>query len=131
MRFGYLNLYILVDRLPDFRLPREKPLLWLGSSLDDLRKFPDAARRVAGRELNVVQQGSEPRDWRPMAAIGPGAFEIRIHVEGEHRVVVVTKFVDAVYVLHAFQTKSNRTSLRDIDLARRRYRTLVLERNRR
>ena len=131
LRSEYPNLYILVDRVHDWRPPLEKPLAWCGSSLEDLRRFPVAARRAAGRQLNFVQHGSEPSDWRAMATIGPGAFEIRIHVDGEHRVVVVTKFVEAVYVLHAFEKKSSRTSPRDIDLARRRYRTLVVERNRR
>ena len=54
-------------------------------------------------------------------AIGHGASEIRIHVLGEWRVIYVAKFRDAVYVLHAFQKKTRRTSQHDIDLARRRY----------
>jgi phage-related protein len=60
-----------------------KPLNFVGSSLDDLRKFPDEARRAAGVELRAVQNGLEPSDWKPMQIIGRGVNEIRIHVLGE------------------------------------------------
>jgi phage-related protein len=93
----------------------------VGSSLDDLRNFPDEARRAAGFELRAVQSGLEPSDWKPMQTIGPGVNEIRIHILGEWRVIYVAKFRDAVYVLHAFHKKIRKTSRRDIDLARQRY----------
>jgi phage-related protein len=98
-----------------------KPLKFVGSSLDDLRNFPDEARRGAGFELRAVQNGLEPSDWRPMRAVGPGVQEIRIHVLGEWRIMCVAQRQDAVYVLHAFQKKSQKTSRQDIELARRRY----------
>ena len=98
-----------------------KSLSFVGSSLDDLRNFPDEARRVAGFELRAVQNGLEPSDWKPMPVIGPGVNEIRIHVLGEWRVIYVARFRDAVYVLHAFHKKTRNTSGRDIDLARQRY----------
>jgi phage-related protein len=101
-----------------------KPLNFVGSSLDDLRNFPDEARRAAGFELRAVQNGLEPSDWKPMQVIGPGVKEIRIHVLGEWRVIYVAKLRDTVYVLHAFQKKSRKTSQRDIDLARQRYRQI-------
>ncbi len=101
-----------------------KQLNFVGSSLDDLRNFPDEARRAAGFELRAVQNGLEPSDWKPMHVIGPGVKEIRIHVLGEWRVIYVTKLREAVYVLHAFQKKTRKTSGRDIDLARRRYRQI-------
>ncbi len=98
-----------------------KPLKFVGASLDDLRNFPDEARRAAGFELRAVQAGLEPSDWRPMQVIGLGANEIRIHVLGEWRVVYVARLRDAVYVLHAFQKRTARTPKQDLDLARRRY----------
>jgi len=101
-----------------------KPLNFMGSSLDDLRNFPDEARRATGFELRAVQNGLEPTDWKSMNVIGPGVKEIRIHVLGEWRVIYVTKFRDAVYVLHAFQKKTRKTSRQDIDLARQRYRQI-------
>jgi phage-related protein len=101
-----------------------KSLSFVGSSLDDLRNFPDEARRAAGFELRAVQSGLEPSDWKPMQTIGPGVNEIRIHVLGEWRVIYVAKLHDTVYVLHAFHKKTRKTSRRDIDLARQRYRQI-------
>jgi len=101
-----------------------KPFRFLGSSLDDLRNFPDEARRAAGFELRAVQNGLEPSDWKPMQVIGPGVKEIRIHVLGKWRVIYFAKLRDAVYVLHAFQKRSRKTSRHDIDLARQRYRQI-------
>jgi phage-related protein len=98
-----------------------KPLKFIGSSLDDLRNFPNEARRAAGFELYAVQRGLEPSDWKPINGVGPGVREIRIHVLGEWRVLYVAKFQDAVYVLHSFQKKSRKTNQQDIELARRRY----------
>jgi len=98
-----------------------KPLRFVGSSLDDLRDFPAEARRQAGFELYAVQRGLEPSDWKPMNIVGKGAREIRIHVLGEWRVLFVAKFADAVYVLHSFQKKSQKTRREDIDIARQRY----------
>jgi phage-related protein len=101
-----------------------KPLLFVGSSLDDLRDFPDEARRGAGFELRAVQNGFEPSDSKPIQAVGPGVREIRIHVLGEWRVVYVAKLKDAVYVLHAFQKRSRKTSQQDIELAGGRYKQI-------
>ena len=101
-----------------------KPLNFVGSSLDDLRNFPDEARRAAGFELRAVQNGLEPSDWKPMQVIGPGVKEIRIQVLGEWRVIYVAKLRNVVYVLHAFQKKTRRTSHHDIDLAHQRYRQI-------
>jgi phage-related protein len=97
-----------------------KPLKFIGSSLDDLRNFPDEARRAAGFELHAVQSGLEPGDWKPMPVIGPGVKEIRIHLLGEWRIIYIAKFHEAVYVLHAFQKKTRKTRQQDIDLARQR-----------
>lgn len=101
-----------------------KKLKFVGSSLDDIRNFPDEARRAAGFQLRAVQRGLEPSDWKPMKAIGPGANEIRIHVLGEWRVIYVAKFRDAIYVLHSFQKKSRKTSQIEIEVARQRYKKI-------
>jgi phage-related protein len=92
--------------------------------MDDLRNFPDEARRAAGFELYAVQCGLNPRDWKPMPAIGPGVREVRIHALGEWRVVYCIRLVDAVYVLHAFQKKTRKTSQQNLELARQRYRQI-------
>lgn len=98
-----------------------KELRFVGSSLDDLRDFPAEARRQAGFELYAAQRGDDPSDWKPMSVVGPGVREIRIHVLGEWRVLYVAQFANAIYVLHAFQKKTQKTSRHEIELARRRY----------
>ena len=98
-----------------------KPLEFIGSSLSDLRTFPVPAKRQVGHELWQVQMGREPTDFRPMRSVGPGCYEIRIHIKGEWRVTYVAKSEQAVYVIHAFQKKSQKTLHGDIELARRRY----------
>jgi len=101
-----------------------KKLRFVGSSLDDLRNFPADARREAGFELDAVQRGLMPSDFKPMLDVGAGAYEIRIHVLGEWRVIYVAKFDDAVYVLHAFQKKTQKTRKEGIELAAHRYRQI-------
>jgi phage-related protein len=108
--------------------PLEKPLEWRGSSRDDLRDFPELARREAGHQLRILQQGEMPDDWKPMSTVGAGTIEIRIRSGTEHRVFVVAKFRDAIYVLHAFEKKTQKTPQRDIELARKRYQDLLAER---
>ena len=101
-----------------------KPLKFIASSLDDLRNFPDEARRAGGFELHAIQTGLEPSDWKPIQVVGSGVKEIRIHILGEWRVIHVAKHLEAVYVLHAFQKKTQKTSRKDIDLARQRYKQI-------
>ncbi|MBM3391142.1 MAG: type II toxin-antitoxin system RelE/ParE family toxin [Betaproteobacteria bacterium] len=103
-----------------------KPIEFLGDALDALRTFPVPARREAGFQLDKVQRGGEPDDWKPMRSVGPGVREIRIRDEsGAFRVIYLAKLADAVYVLHCFQKKTEQTSDRDIELARRRFRELM------
>lgn len=105
-----------------------KPIEFRGSALDELRAFPLAVKREAGHQLDQVQHGQEPDDWKPMATVGPGVQEIRIRdASGAFRVIYVAKFADAVYVLHCFQKKTEKTSKADLDLATKRYRDLLKE----
>src|SRR2546430_5993149 len=88
-----------------------KPVEFRGSALEDLRAFPQAARREAGYQLDQVQRGREPDDWKPMNAVGSGVREIRIRdAAGAFRVLYVAKFEDAVYVLHCFQKKAQKNT---------------------
>ncbi len=99
-----------------------KRVRFVGSAKSDLSAFPGPVRARAGQELFLVQVGRMPDDCKPMPTIGPGAAEIRIRdASGAFRVVYVARFKDAVYVLHAFQKKSQKTSREDIALARQRY----------
>ena len=105
-----------------------KPVEFRGSALEDLRAFPQAARREAGYQLDRVQRGREPDDWKPMNAVGQGVREIRIRdAAGAFRVLYVAKFADGVYVLHCFQKKSQKTRKADLNLAGQRYRDLLKE----
>jgi len=67
-------------------------------------------------------------DWKPMSSVGPSVREIRVHTALEHRVLFVAKFTEAVYVLHGFEKRTPKTSRRDVELARQRYRALVAQR---
>jgi phage-related protein len=107
---------------------RRKPIVWIGDSRKAIREFPDLARQRAGRELARVQEGLEPTELKPMASVGLGVFEIRVRAEGAFRVIYVAKFSEAVYVLHAFQKKAQKTPKPEIELARKRYRAMLKER---
>jgi len=102
--------------------PVIKPLKFVGSSQDDLREMPAPVRHALGLELLTVQYGGQPSDFKPMQTVGAGAYEIRYRdAAGAFRVVYVAKLADAVYVLHAFQKKTQQTAQSDIALARKRY----------
>ncbi len=103
-----------------------KPIAFQGTSLDGLRAFPETARREAGHQLDQVQRGLEPDDWKPMPSVGPGVREVRVRDEaGAFRVIYTATRPEAVYVLHAFQKKTQATAKRDLDLARTRLRDLT------
>jgi len=99
-----------------------KPIEFLGDSLRSLREFPDDAKQDAGYQLDRVQHGLQPDDFKPMPTIGKGVEEIRVRDDtGAFRVIYTARLADAVYVLHAFQKKTQATSKRDINLAKRRF----------
>jgi phage-related protein len=103
-----------------------KRLSFFGHSRNDYMDFPAAIRNKAGFQLDRVQRGLDPEDWKPMSSIGLGVKEVRLKdVTGAYRVIYVATFVEAVFVLHAFQKKSQRTSKRDIDLAAQRFKDLA------
>ena len=95
----------------------------MGNAKHELSAFPGSAKVRAGHELFLLQVGREPDDWKPMKSVGPGVAEIRVRDRaGQFRVICVANLGAAVYVLHAFQKKSGKTSRADLELARRRYR---------
>lgn len=102
----------------------------MGSSLEDLRQLPSDVRHRVGRELRRVQWGGVPRDWKPLKTIGPSVLEIRVHTQTEHRLVYLATFEEAIYVLHAFEKRSQKTRQRDIEIARRRLAELSRQRAR-
>ena len=105
-----------------------KTVVFRGSSLDDLRSFPASAMREAGYQIDRIQNGQLPDDFKPMTSVGSAVAEIRIWDEaGTFRVIYIAKFENAIYVLHCFQKKSQKTSKKDIDLAAKRYKDLIKE----
>ncbi len=106
-----------------------KAVEFLATSLADLRAFPEAARREAGFQIDRVQHGLDPLDWKPMPTVGPGVREIRVRdLSGAYRVIYLARLEDAVYVLHCFHKKSQKTSQGDLELAKWRYRDLMRSR---
>lgn len=102
-----------------------KVVRFTGTAREDLAAFPEPARRTAGYELFMVQVGREPSNFKPMPDVGLGVYEIRVRDRaGAFRVIYVARFDEALYVLHAFQKKTPKTSRLDIELAKRRYRLI-------
>ena len=102
-----------------------KKLIWMGSSREDLRAFPTEARRAMGYQLEHVQEGVDPDDWKPMSMVGPGVREIRIRESsGTFRCIYLTTRPEGIYVLHCFQKKTRNTSRQDLDLAERRFKAM-------
>jgi phage-related protein len=103
-----------------------KHVSFRGDSLDRIRDFSSDARRVAGFQIDRLQRGLDPNDWKPLKTIGPGVREIRIRDRsGAFRVVYLAALEDAIYVLHAFEKKTQATSRSDIELATTRYKELL------
>lgn len=107
-----------------------RPICFLGNSLESLREFPEDARQDAGYQLDQVQRGKQPVDFKPMPSVGKGVEEIRVWDDsGTYRVIYLARLKDAVYVLHAFQKKTRATRKQDIDVAKSRFAELMRGRN--
>lgn len=105
----------MVDRL----------IYWLGSSKKDISAFPEEARRKAGFQLRAIQRSQKPTDFKPMPSVGKGVEEIRIQTEESYRIFYVARFEEAVYVLHAFAKKTQKTSRQDIQIGQLRYKQML------
>ena len=103
-----------------------KPVRFLGDSLKCLRDFPEDARQDVGYQLDKVQRGEQPDDFKPMQSIGKGVEEIRVRDDtGAYRIIYIARFAEAVYVLHVFPKKAQATPSRDIDIAKERLAQLM------
>jgi phage-related protein len=100
-----------------------KPLVFVGSSQDDVRALPMPVRQAIGRQLMVVQFGGVPNDFKSMNSVGESVFELRVQLGGgAFRAIYIAKLPEAVYVLHVFRKKTQRTAKTDLALAAHRYR---------
>ena len=105
-----------------------KTTAFVGRALDEIRSFPQHARQDAGYQLHRAQVGLDPNDWKPMKGVGKGVREIRIwEDDGTYRVIYVAHLEGAIYVLHAFQKKDQKTRQANIETARTRYKKLMQE----
>ncbi|MEN8713244.1 MAG: type II toxin-antitoxin system RelE/ParE family toxin [Arenicellales bacterium] len=105
-----------------------KRISFVDRSLNDLKQFPEDARREAGYQLDKVQRGIEPTDWKPMKMVGAGVTEIRIRDDqGIYRVIYISKYANTVFVLHAFKKKSQKTAKKDLEIARKRLKVVIQE----
>ena len=103
-----------------------KPVRFVGDAQAELRAFPQAVRHDAGYQLHRVQTGEQPADFKPMPMIGLGVEELRVRdATGAYRVIYTARMADAVYVLHAFQKKTQRTAPGNIELARQRFKQVM------
>ena len=98
---------------------------WLGDSLDVVRGFGRNVRVAIGSELRLLQKGEKPIHARPLKTVGRGVWELKVsEAEGQFRVVYVVKRNDRIYVLHAFQKKTQQTPQQDIELAKARFKEI-------
>jgi phage-related protein len=103
-----------------------KPVRFLGDSLKRVREFPEDAKNDVGYQLDKVQRGRQPDDFKTMSSIGKGVEEIRVRDDaGIYRIIYTARIAEAVYVLHAFQKKTQATSKSDIEIAKERYTELM------
>jgi len=102
-----------------------KAVVWMGGSREDLRAFPADARREAGYQLNQIQLGEAPDDWKPLKTVGQGVCELRIReASGAFRVIYLATRPEGIYVLHCFQKKSQKASRGDLQLATLRFKAI-------
>ncbi|MGH8132100.1 MAG: type II toxin-antitoxin system RelE/ParE family toxin [Steroidobacteraceae bacterium] len=102
-----------------------KQVIWMGASREDLRAFPKDARREIGYQLEHVQEGVGPDNWKPMSTVGPGVREIRVRESsGAFRCIYLATRPEGIYVLHCFQKKTRKTSQQDLDLAEKRFKAI-------
>jgi phage-related protein len=105
-----------------------KQVIWMGSSKEDLKAFAEEARREVGYQLERVQEGVDPDDWKPMSTVGAGVREIRVRESsGAFRCIYVATRPEGIYVLHCFQKKTQKISRQDLDLAQRRFKSIQVK----
>ncbi|THB66526.1 MAG: type II toxin-antitoxin system RelE/ParE family toxin [Desulfovibrio sp.] len=86
-----------------------KRVVWIGSSLEELKRFPDELQRAFGYSLFKLQQGVLPPNAKPMSEVGQGVYRIAERFDRDtYRVAYIARFQDAIYVLHAFKKKSHK-----------------------
>ena len=105
----------------DVSAPRDATIAWEGDSKEVISLFPSGVKQNLGFGLRLLQQGRQPMDYRPIAAVGPGVFELRDQDERAwYRVIYLSRIRNVIHVLHCFEKRSRETPLKEIDKARQR-----------
>ena len=100
---------------------KEAVIAWEGDSLGVMRRFPDEVKQNLGHQLRLLQRGERPTDYRPVATIGPGVFELRDQDERAwYRVIYLSRVRDVIHILHCFEKKSREIPRKDVQLAQQR-----------
>lgn len=102
-----------------------KNIIWVGATHETVKSYSKNVKQEIDYNLDKLQRGLNPNDWKPMLTIGQGVKEIRIHQDNEYRVLYLAKFEEAIYVLHVFIKKSEKTLQKEIGLTRKRYNEIL------
>lgn len=118
------------DDFDPIKVEKKDTKWYTDALLDEVRAWPKDVREEVGRQLNKVEYGGTPTDFKSMQTIGPGVNEIRHSDDGDkYRLIYIAKFPEAVYVLHVItKKKTQKTPQRDIDLAKKRLKELIAQR---
>lgn len=107
-----------------------KQIGWVGNSKKEILELDAITRKHFGFQLNAIQCGETPADFKHMQTIGSGVYEIRVDDEnGKNtgRCFYVTKFENTVFILHCFKKLQNKTPKKNIELGQKRYKMLIEE----
>ncbi len=102
-----------------------KNIVFEGDTLQRIRSFPEAPKQRAAYEIDRILHDKAPENWEPFSSVGKGVRGIRIQVNGQYRVLYIEKPDNKVYILHAYEKKSQKTRQIDIDLAKPRLESLL------
>ena len=101
--------------------PRDAAIAWERDSLEVISSFPAHVKQNLGYQLRLLQKGERPLDYRPVASIGSGVFELREEDKrGWYRVIYLSRINDVIYVLHCFEKKSRELPRNDAQIAKHR-----------
>lgn len=102
-----------------------KGVEFIADTLSVIRSFSKNVKRDIGYQIDRLQRGLDPDDWKPMKTIGTGVREIRVRdTDGIYRTIYFTKKEKHICILHAFKKKTNKTSKKDLDIAKNRFKDI-------
>jgi phage-related protein len=108
-----------------------KKIIYHASAYRSIHEFPEKAKQRMMRLLEMVSEGLDlqPKDFKYMPSVGMGTYELRVKTDNQYRIFYVTKFPEAIYVLHAFLKKTQTTSKKDLDKGKEQYKKILEQKN--